>query len=341
MDFMKTYTPPVFQPKKNNAYSFDDLFALYKKKEEAELAVSSYYDLTWIFDKFILPYFHGKTMSELKKVDFSLWQTELWTTKNPKTNEFYAQKYLTKIRSTLMTFMTWCEDTFEIPNLYSSVKKPKRKEMKKEMEFWELTEFLKFQEAVDDVMWKTFFMCLFYSGCRVGELVALSDFDVIRENDIYILSIHKGLTRKTAKTDDKYIITAPKTATSNRKVQFPEVMTKQLEEYFAYKKQNRIPSTFLFGGDAPIPQRTYQRYFNQYTQEAELKHIRIHDLRHSHASMLIHLNVPITVISKRLGHSSIKMTLEKYSHCYSDGENIAISAINEAISGKICAINVP
>ncbi len=333
MDFMKTYTPPVFRPKQNAGYSFDDLFALYKKKEEAELAVSAYYDLTWIFDKFILPFFHNKTMSELKRADFALWQTELWSMKNPRTTEFYAQKYLTKIRSVLMTFMTWCEDTFEIPNLYNSVKKPKRKEMKKEMEFWELNEFLKFQESVDDVMWKTFFMCLFYSGCRVGELVALSDFDVIRQNDIYTLSIHKGLTRKTARTEDKYIITAPKTATSNRKVQLPEVMTKQIEEYIAYKKQNGIPSKFLFGGDSPIPQRTYQRYFNQYTQEAGLKHIRIHDLRHSHASMLIHLNVPITVISKRLGHSSVKMTLEKYSHCYSDGENIAISAINEAITG--------
>lgn len=158
-------------------------------------------------------------------------------------------------------------------------------------------------------------------------------------NILWLFYLIKSLTRKTAKTQDKYIIAAPKTETSNRKVQLPEVMTKQLEEYFAYKKKNRITSKFLFGGNSPIPQRTYQRYFNYYTQKAELKHIRIHDLRHSHASMLIHLNVPITVISKRLGHSSIKMTLEKYSHCYSDGENIAISAINEAISGKFWSIN--
>ncbi len=143
------------------------------------------------------------------------------------------------------------------------------------------------------------------------------------------------------KTKDKYLITAPKTATSNRKVQLPEVMTKQIEEYFAYKKQNNISSQFLFGGDSPIPQRTYQRYFSKYTHDAGLKNIRIHDLRHSHASMLIHLNVPITVISKRLGHSSVKMTLEKYSHCYSDGENIAVSAIDEVICEKKRAINVP
>ena len=254
--------------------------------------------------------------------------------KNPKTGEFYKQKYLTKIRSTFMTFLTWCEDTFEIPNLYFLVKKPKRKELKTEMQFWELDEFIEFQNSVDDIMWKTFFMLLFYSGCRVGELLALSDFDIVNENDNLYLSIHKGLTRKTSNTEDKFIISAPKTATSNRRVQLPEVMTAQLEKYIAYKKENGISSDFLFGGDAPIPQRTYQRYFDRYTKAADLKHIRIHDLRHSHASMLIHLNVPITVISKRLGHSSVKMTLEKYSHCYSDGENIAITAINQVLNKK-------
>ncbi len=330
LDFMKTYTPPDFKLKADSKYTFDELFPLYKKKMESELAVSSYYDLTWIFDKFIVQCFQGKSLPALKKADYALWQTELWATKNPKTGEYYKQKYLTKIRSTLMTFLTWCEDTFEIPNNYKYVKKPKRKEPKTEMKFWELDEFTKFQNAVDDETWKTFFMLLFYTGCRVGEMIALSDFDVINENGDYFISIHKNLTRKTANTEDKYLITAPKTSTSNRKVQLPAVMVTQLNKYLDYKKENGIPSTFLFGDDAPIPQRTYQRYFERYSDIAGVKRIRIHDLRHSHASMLIHLNVPITVISKRLGHSSVKMTLEKYSHCYSDGENLAISAINEA-----------
>lgn len=335
LDFMKTYTPPTFKLKADCGYTFDDLFPLYKKKMESELAVSSYYDLTWIFEKFIIPYFQGKSLPKLKKADYALWQTELWATKNPKTGEFYKQKYLTKIRSTLMTFLTWCEDTFEIPNTFKSVKKPKRKEMKKEMEFWELDEFIKFQNTVDDVMWKTFFMLLFYSGCRVGELLALSDKDIVKENNNYAILINKGLTRKTAKTEDKFLITAPKTNTSNRKVILPEAITSQLDKFFTYKKENDISPEFLFYGDKPIAQRTYQRYFEKYTKDAGLKHIRIHDLRHSHASMLIHLNVPITVISKRLGHSSVKMTLEKYSHCYSDGENIAISAIDDAVFKEI------
>lgn len=332
LEFMKSYSPPALKVQKTKSYLFDDLWLLYRTTKETELAVSSFYDLNWIYEKFISPYFSGKSLPDLKKSDYAEWQTELWASKNPKTGIYYTQKYLTKIRSTLLSFLTWCEETYDILNQYKIVRKPKRKEMKREMKFWELNEFLRFQEAVDDIIWKTFFMCLFYSGCRVGELVALDDGNVVKSGDNYTLNINKGLTRKTLHTDDKFVITAPKTSTSNRTIVLPQVMTEQIDLYFAYKQENHIPSSFFFGGNTPIAQRTYQRAFADYSDKANLPHIRIHDLRHSHASMLIHLNVPITVISKRLGHSSVKMTLERYSHCYSDGENVATEAIDFAIN---------
>jgi integrase len=115
-------------------------------------------------------------------------------------------------------------------------------------------------------------------------------------------------------------------------VLLPDVMTAQINAYIEYKRQLNLGSAFFYGGDKPVAQRTYQRYFAKYTDMAGIKHIRIHDLRHSHASMLIHLNVPITAISKRLGHSTVKMTLEKYAHCYSDSDSDAINIINSAIN---------
>lgn len=331
LDFMKSYTPPVVNLPKGKAHSFDYLFSLYKKKCAAELAPSSQYDLGWIFDRFIVPQFSGTDVAELKKEDFVTWQTELWSSTNPKTGKPYSQKYLTKIRSDLSTFLSWCEETYDIPNRMKTVKKPRRKESKKEMQIWELDEFLRFQDSVDDILWKTFFMTLFYSGCRVGEVLALSDHDLKLTENNYVLNINKGLSRKTNSETEKYIVSAPKTSSSNRTVILPDIMTEQFNAYLSYKKQNNLDPTFLFGGERPIPQRTYQRRFDNYSHKAGVKRIRIHDLRHSHASLLIHLNVPITVISKRLGHSSIQMTLEKYAHCYSEGENIAISSLNHAI----------
>ncbi len=334
LDYMKSYAPPSFALNKDTRYTFDELYSLYKKKAETELAQSSFYDLNWIFDKFVNPYFCGKSLPAITKSDYATWQTELWATKKDN-GEPYAQKYLNKIRSMFVTFLSWVEETYDIPNLFRQIKKPKRKEVKKEMQIWELDEFLKFQNSIDNEMWKTFFMSLFYSGCRVGELLALSDNDVQLDNGIYSFRIFKNVSRKTVVAGQSFVIASPKTNSSNRSIPLPDIMTDQINRYFEYKKANGISDKFFFGGDAPIPQTTYGRYFQNYTQTAGVKKIRIHDLRHSHASLLIHLNVPITVISKRLGHSSIDMTLKKYAHCYSDSDNVALNAINQAI----CAAN--
>ena len=333
IDFMKTYVPPAFTLKKGVAYIYDDLYAQYRAKQKAELAPSSFYDLNWITDKFITPCFTGKSLADLTKADYMTWQTNLWGLINEKTGTPLSQKYLTKVRSTLGAFLNWVEEVYDLPNKLNQLKKPRRKELKKEMQFWELSEFQQFESACDDCMWKTFFMLLFYSGARVGEILALGESDLIPKGDGYTLNISKGLTRKSNE-DVSYIITAPKTSSSVRKVTLPDIMCRQIKTYLDYKRERNQSPTFLFGGDKPLRQRTYQRAFAKYTELAGIKHIRIHDLRHSHASMLIHLGVPITVISKRLGHSSVKMTLERYSHCYSGGEDEAIAALNYVTSIK-------
>ena len=135
LDFMKSYAPPSLEPRKDTQYTFEELFSLYKKKAEAEFAPSSFYDLNWIFDKFILPYFSGKALPALTKADYAAWQTELWATKKDN-GELYAQKYLNKIRSMFGTFLSWVEETYDIPNLFRQIKKPRRKEAKKEMQIW-------------------------------------------------------------------------------------------------------------------------------------------------------------------------------------------------------------
>lgn len=328
MNFMSTYVPPTTKKVDKRQYTYDSLIVLYKKKMEAQLAVSSYYDLCWILDKYITPGFSGKSIPDLKKADYSEWQTELWAAINPKNGKPYTQKYLTKIRAIMTAFLSFCEETYDIPNVLKSLKRPVRKEMKHEMQIWEPDEFKQFIEAVDDITWKTFFMLLFYSGCRVGEVLALSDHDLVKSGQNYTINISKGVTRKTGNSEMPYLVTAPKTNTSNRSVLLPDIMTEQIDTYLQYKHENKIASSFFFGGNHPIPQRNYQHAFERYIKASGVKRIRIHDLRHSHASLLIHLNVPITVISKRLGHSTVKMTLERYSHCYSDGDSVAIQALN-------------
>ena len=69
---------------------------------------------------------------------------------------------------------------------------------------------------------------------------------------------------------------------------------------------------------------------HKYAKIAGVKEIRLHDLRHSHASFLIHNGVPITAISKRLGHRSPKITLEVYSHMYEESEEQIVDLLKSA-----------
>ena len=85
---------------------------------------------------------------------------------------------------------------------------------------------------------------------------------------------------------------------------------------------------YIFGGNKPFTQSTIGRRKNKYCTLAKLKKIRLHDFRHSHASLLLSQGVPITVISQRLGHSDISMTLNTYSHLNTKDVDKAIDIIN-------------
>lgn len=93
-------------------------------------------------------------------------------------------------------------------------------------------------------------------------------------------------------------------------------MIHEIEKY--RQKEKAIPgykkSWFIFGRIKPFSQTNLDRVKDLAIKKANIKRIRIHDLRHSHASNLIAEGVNIVAVSKRLGHSDISMTLKVYTH---------------------------
>jgi integrase len=74
--------------------------------------------------------------------------------------------------------------------------------------------------------------------------------------------------------------------------------------------------SFIFGGASPYRSTTIARYKNSYCKLAGVKEIRIHDFRHSHASLLISNGADPTIVAQRLGHTGVEMTLNIYSHMF-------------------------
>ncbi|EOS8268468.1 site-specific integrase [Bacillus cereus] len=159
------------------------------------------------------------------------------------------------------------------------------------------------------------YIAIALSGCRQGEILGLRWSDIDFKNGI----IH---IRQTV-TQDGRIKTGAKNDSSIRSIHIPSIL---INELLAHK--DRIESEKQqFGAEyndhdlvvctqngKPIIPRNFRQFFKETTKRVGLPRIRVHDLRHTHATMLIEQNVNVKLISSRLGHSSIKTTLDIYSH---------------------------
>lgn len=146
-----------------------------------------------------------------------------------------------------------------------------------------------------------------------------------RDNNIQDVCYNLGL---------QYEITTPKNITSNRKVWMTELVVKTLKDLRAESERDYdfAETDFVFGGKLPLSDQTVRRRMDQYADKAGIKRIRIHDLRHSHASLVISKGLKIEdliLLSKRLGHRDVKETLNTYSHLFPNAQRKILESIDE------------
>ncbi|WP_294158120.1 site-specific integrase [uncultured Selenomonas sp.] len=189
-----------------------------------------------------------------------------------------------------------------------------RKQQEKKLHFWTVDEFERFILSGLHPEYITVFSTLFWTGCRVGECLALTRRDI--DFDAGAISINKNVEY----IHGGYRAQAPKTPKSVRRVTMPKQLSLVLRDWI---QQTDIqgPADMLF----PFGIRgTIKNVIHAGAARAGLPAIRVHDLRHSHASMLVSLGFPPIVIRDRLGHSDIKTTMNIYSHLYpTAGDTVA------------------
>lgn len=192
-------------------------------------------------------------------------------------------------------------ETYGISNPSSVIKTLRKKPSEiKEMKVWTIDEFNTFISKVKNPVFHAFFRLLFWTGMRRGEALALFKSDVHNDKTITI-------TKSVRQWTDG--IGGTKNTSSVRRITVDE------DTYQELLKIMDSDGDFLFGGTRTLPLETLRRYWNNAIIESGVKHIRIHDLRHSHASILLNNpNVSIPAVSKRLGHSSVATTMNIYTH---------------------------
>lgn len=176
------------------------------------------------------------------------------------------------------------------------------------MQIWTREEFAVFLNSIMDKRQSYMaFMILFWTGIRIGELLALN----VRDIDLQRRTL--SITKSYQRFDRKDVVTEPKTEKSNRTITIPNFLVVELQEYIADMYHSKP-------GDRLFPHTKYylENEMKRGVKASNLKKIRLHDLRHSHASLLVELGFSPLEIAKRLGHEKIETTLNTYSHLYPD-----------------------
>ena len=175
---------------------------------------------------------------------------------------------------------------------------------------WTYEEFFTFLQYVEGDGYKALYFTLFNTGMRLGEALALTWNDLSNSQ----LTITKSCTKKTEK--GVYEIKVPKSITSVRTVGIDETLNQYLLEYkeLVKKQENFSENWFIFGGVRPYPESCVSQRKNSAIRRSGVKKIRIHDFRHSHATILINSGMNVVAVSKRLGHSDVNITLKVYTH---------------------------
>lgn len=252
----------------------------------------------------IRPYFANKSLSGISSTDILQWQNTLLS-KTDENGKGYSQTYLRTVQNQLEAIFNHAVKFYDLPKNPCRANKKMGKAKAHEMLFWTKEEYLKFIETMKCKPISYYaFQILYWTGIRCGELLALTkaDFD-LKKKKLYINKNYQII-----KGEEQII--SPKSEKSNRIIDLPSFLCKEMEDYFAsiYKLDDK---SRLF----EITKSYLHHEMDRGSKAANVKRIRIHDLRHSSCALLINLGYSPVQIGERLGHDSVTIT-ERYSHLY-------------------------
>ena len=263
-----------------------------------------------IYNKYIRNYFDNCDINDIDTTKYISWENYVKSLVNNNNT-------LSNIYTCIKTFYDYLNLMYDIQNIPYKLGKMNINSVQKKHEYktFNTREFKKFISSVDDKMYHALFNTLFYTGMRKGELLALKVDDIHFNCLSNYIIVDKTITKEVF--DGKRLIQKPKSQSSIRKVYIDILLANELKSLIKYYKQNYEDFNskfYLFGANKPIACTTLERKKNFYCDKAKVKRIRIHDFRHSHATMLYNHHVNIKLIQSRLGHSSPSTTLNTYVH---------------------------
>lgn len=284
---------------------FVDFIEIYQSDACSRLKKTTQANKRFLIDSKITPYFVKLPLSEIKPTDVRKWQNELMALKDEK-GKGYSETYLKTINNQLTSIFNYAVKFYHLPENPCHLAGSMSKKSATPKEFWTPEEFNKFIVALKEAPESyTMFMLLYFTGIHEGEMLALTPLDIDFERSI--IRIEKNYQC----VDGEDYITSPKTHKGNRTVVMPEVIKKCLADYME-QVYGLKPDDRLF----PYYKTKLYKDMNKACKKSGVKKNRVHDIRHSHTSLLIDMGCSPLLIAERLCHERVSTTTEVYSHLF-------------------------
>ncbi len=291
------------QKKLNSTRSMDmklgEFMEVYFEDKKNELKDRTMKNKRYMMEQHIIPYFGGQMISEITASQIIQWQNEMQT-------KGFSEAYLRMIQNQLTSLFTHASRIYDLH--INPCKKVKRmgNSDSRSLDFWTTEEYQKFIQTMEQgSRYYLIFEMLFWTGCRIGELLALT------KEDINFDSNQISITKTYYRTNRQDVITEPKTKQSVRVVEIPEFLKQEIKDFidghYGMPEHERL---------FPIVPEAVQHKMKRQIEKAGVKNIRVHDLRHSHVAYLIHKGIEPILIKERVGHKDIRITLNTYGHLY-------------------------
>lgn len=293
------------QDSANPEMTFESFVDLYKQDISPKLKENSWITKENIIGKHLIPYFGKFRMCDITAKNVIDWQNEM-RKRQVKDGEKYSPTYLKTIHNQLSSIFNHAIRFYGLKTNPAFVAGNMGTSRHAEMKFWTKDEYLKFAEVMmDKPIYYYAFEILYWCGIREGELLALTPSDFDSE-------------KKTLRIDESYqrlkgrdVITCPKTRKSNRVITVPDFVCDEISDYlkmlYKFEENDRI--------FAALSKSSLNKQLKSGAEQAGVKKIRVHDLRHSHVSLLIDMGFSALAIGERLGHETAEITLT-YAHLF-------------------------
>ena len=285
--------------------TFASLVQLYQEDADHRVRGTTRGTQDSIINTWLLPFFGKLQVDKIDAVTVRKWQNEMISAVNPHNGRKYSPSYLRTVNSRLSAIFNYAVMYYGLrqnpclPAGFMGKKKARK------MDFWTTAEFDTALEHVTKPGFRVAFQIMYWCGLRVGECLALTPADILPSKMVRISKTHHRKAGEDAPGP-------PKTDNSVREVPMPAFLYGEVQNYISALYEIEPGDRIFYFNHG-----TLNRELDRAAEAAGVQRIRIHDLRHSHAAMLVDLGYSIVAVAERLG-DTVEVAMATYSHLYPD-----------------------